>query len=138
VAELDGTWRYERAHLGNTTITLQTLRPDGTYETHMTYARGSGEQHIFHYGTYQAAEGVLRLTFESGKTERLGHADEGMNFELRDFTPEEIDEAQSFLAQDISYALQDDQLRTTVETPVGTMEVVYARSESQPPLEPAS
>jgi hypothetical protein len=113
---------------GSSSVTTQTLRDDGTYETHMIFAFDGGcEQHIHHYGTFEIGEATLQLSFDSGETSMTGCTDPSNNFDERDFTEAEIDEARGLLAQEIPYSVDGDSLVMTVRGPMGEMNVVYER-----------
>jgi hypothetical protein len=61
---MHGAWTHASTFNGSSTVMTQTLRPDGTFETQMHYRLGGGcEQHIRHYGTFEAADGALKLDF---------------------------------------------------------------------------
>lgn len=127
-SSVHGIWRYKMVDRGSSTVTTQTLRDDGTYETHMIFSFDGGcEQHIHHYGTFEIGEATLQLSFESGETSMTGCADPSDDFDKRDFTEAEIDEARSLLAQEIPYSIKGDSLVMTVTGPTDEMNVVYKR-----------
>ena len=95
----------------------------------MIFSFGGGcEQHIHHYGTLEIGDDTLQLTFESGETRMTGCTDPSRNFDTRDFTEAEVDEARTLLAQEIPYSIEGDSLMMTVMGPEGEMKVVYNRS----------
>ena len=123
-----GIWKHKMLDRGSSTVTIQTIRDDGTYETHMIFSFGGGcEQHIHHHGTLEIGDVTLKLSFESGETRMTGCTDPSKNFDTRDFTEAEIDEARSLLAQEIPYSIEGDSLMMTVRGPMGEMKVVYNR-----------
>ncbi len=55
-------------------------------------------------------------------------ADPAQNFEMRDFTEAEHEEAAGLLAQEIPYVVDGDTLTTTVTAPgIGEMKIAYTR-----------
>jgi hypothetical protein len=123
-----GIWKHEAGEPGSSMVMIQTVRSDGTYETHMIYSFGGGcEQHIHHYGTLVVGDDALHLNFESGETRMTGCTDPSKNFATREFTQAEVDEARSLLAQAIPYSVEGDSLTMTVSGPEGEMKVVYKR-----------
>lgn len=123
-----GIWKHNIVDRGSSTVTIQTIGDDGTYETHMIFSCGGGcEQHIHHHGTIEIGDFTLKLNFESGETRKTGCADPSKNFDTRDFTEAEIEEARSLLAQEIPYSIEGDSLTMTVRGPMGEMKVVYDR-----------
>lgn len=125
---VSGIWKHQMVDRGSSTVTIQTIRDDGTYETHMIFSFDGGcEQHIHHHGTLEMRDATLRLRFESGETRMTGCTDPSTNFDTRDFTAAEIDEARSLLAQEIPYAVEGDSLIMTVKGPMGEMKVAYNR-----------
>ena len=58
-----------------------------------------------------------------------GCADASKNFEMRDFTEAEVNEAETLLAQEIPYSVEGDTFTTTVQGPGGSMDVVYKRQD---------
>lgn len=128
MSSIYGTWRNETASGDSSVITTQTIREEDSYETHMIFLFDAGcRQHIYHYGRISIGEATLKLTVESGKTEMTGCNDSAKNFDMRALTRAEIDEARSLLAQEIPYTIENDVLTTTVEGPMGPMDVVYKR-----------
>ena len=128
MSNIYGIWKHEMDYGGSSTVTTQTIRDDGSYETHMIYAMGGGcGQHIYHYGKLDVGEVSLRVNFESGETEMMDCEDPSRNFDRRGFTEAEIDEATSLLGQEIPYTVEGDRLTMTVKVPMGEMEVVYDR-----------
>jgi hypothetical protein len=127
-SDVYGIWKHEMVDAGSSSVTTQTLRDDGNYETLMVFSFGGGcEQHIHHHGTFEMGEASLKLSFGSGETSMRGCADPSKNFDRRDFTEAEIDETRSLLAQEIPYSIDGDSLVTTVRGPTGEMKVVYER-----------
>ena len=123
-----GIWKHEMAYEGSSTVTTQTIREDGSYQTHMVFTTGGGcQQHIYHYGTLEIGSTTLKLNFKSGKTEMKECEDLSKNFDTRDFTEAETHEAKSLLEQEIPYTVEGDTLTTRVSSPMGEMEVVYNR-----------
>lgn len=123
-----GTWKNEMASGDSSVITTQTIREDGSYETHMIFPVGAGcRQHIYHYGEVTIGETTLQLTLASGKTAMTGCENGSQNFALRDLTRAELEEARRLLAQEIPYTVDDDTLTTTVNSPMGEMNVAYER-----------
>lgn len=123
-----GVWKHEVGSPGSRTVTTQTIREDGTFETHMVFALGDGcEQHIRHSGTIKIGDGTLKLTLEAGETKMNGCEDPSKNFTLRPFSPAEVEETKAMLAQEIPYAVESDRLTTMVRGPSGKMEIVYER-----------
>lgn len=123
-----GIWKHEMVDRDSSTVTIQTIREDGTYETHMIfYFDGGCEQHIHHHGTLQIGDATLNMSFESGETRMTGCTDPSKNFDTRDFTEAEIDEARTLLAQEIPYSIEGDSLVMTVRGPMGEMKIVYNR-----------
>ena len=121
-----GIWQHTVVDRGSSTVTIQTIRDDGTYETRMIFSFGGGcEQHIHHHGTLEIGDNTLKLTFESGETRMTGCTDPSKNFDTRGFTEGEIDEARSLLAQEIPYSIEGNSLIMTVRGPEGEMKVVY-------------
>lgn len=128
MSTIHGVWRHEIGSGDSSVITTQTIRENGSYETHMSFSLGAGcRQHIYHHGKIRIGEATLKLTIESGKTEMTGCEDPSRNFDLRDFTAAEIEDAKGLLAQEIPYTVENDTLTTTVKGPMGQMEVVYER-----------
>lgn len=128
MADIYGTWKNEMNFAGMSITTMQIIRDDGRYETHMNYPMGGdGRQTIYHYGTVEIGASSLRLQFGHGKTAGSGCADESKNFPLRDFTAAEADEAELLLDQDIAYTLDGDTLSMSVQSPAGPIDVVYTR-----------
>ena len=128
MSSIRGVWKHEASYGGRTVVTVQAIREDNTYETHMVFPSAGGcEQHVYHYGSVEVGDATLRLHFGSGKTKMTGCQDESKNFELRDFTEAEIDEAKTLLAQNIPFTVVDDTFTTTVKTPVGEMSIAYKR-----------
>lgn len=83
-------WKHKMVDRGSSTVTIQTIRDDGTYETHMIFSFGGGcEQHIHHHGTFEIGDATLKLSFESGETRMTGCTDPSKNFDTRDFTEAE-------------------------------------------------
>lgn len=123
-----GVWKHEMGSGDSSVITTQTIREDGSYETHMIFSLGAGcRQHVYHYGKIMIGEATLKLTLGSGQTEMTGCEDSSRNFDLRDLTSAEIEEARGLLAQEIPYTVEDDTLTTTLQGPMGQMNVVYER-----------
>lgn len=123
-----GIWKHTMVDRGSSAVTVQTIRTDGTNETHMIYSFGGGcEQHIHHYGTIEIGDVTLKLNFEAGETSMRGCTDPSKNFDTRAFTEAEIDEARSLLAQEIPYSIEGDSLMMTVRGPMGEMKVAYNR-----------
>lgn len=128
MSSIYGTWKHEMDYGGSSTVTTQTIREDGSYETHMIYAMDGGcRQHIVHYGKLDIGEVSLRVNFESGETEMRDCEDSSRNFDRRGFTEVEINEAKNLLRQEIPYTVDDDRLTMTVKGPMDEMEVVYNR-----------
>lgn len=127
-ASIHGIWKHKMVDSGSSTVTIQTIREDGTYETHMIFSFGDGcEQHIHHRGTFAIRGDTLTLSFESGQTRMTESTDPSRNVDTRDFTEAESDEARSLLAQEIPYSIEGDSLTMTVRGPMGEMKVVYSR-----------
>ena len=125
---IHGVWKHEMVYGGASMVTVQTIREDGSYETHMVFPMGGGcRQHIFHYGHVEIGDTTLKLRFESGTTTMKGCEDASKNFESRGFTEAEINEAQTLLAQEIPYTVDGDTLTTTVQGPGGQMKIDYTR-----------
>ena len=128
MSELHGTWRNETNMMGMMVELVQEIRPDGSYETRMAYPTPHGGTHkIFHFGQYTAEAGSLVLNFESGKTERVGCNDPSNDFELRDLNTSELEETKRVLADPIPFEVEGDELRTSVQSPMGPMKVTYTR-----------
>ncbi|HUF68508.1 MAG TPA: hypothetical protein VMM79_07605 [Longimicrobiales bacterium] len=127
-SSVDGIWKHKMVDRGFSTVTIQTIRDDGSYETHMIFSLDGGcEQHIHHHGTVEIRDAMLKLRFESGETRMTGCTDPSKNFDTRDFTQAEIDEARRLLSQEIPYSIEGDSLMMTVSGPIGEMKVVYNR-----------
>jgi hypothetical protein len=123
-----GIWKHQVVDRGFSTVTIQTIRDDFTYETHMIFSLDGGcEQHIHHHGTLEIGDATLKLSFESGETRMTGCTDPSRNFDTRDFTEAEIDEARRLLSQEIPYSVEGDSLMMKVSGPMGEMKVVYNR-----------
>lgn len=123
-----GVWKHEVGSSGSRTVTTQTIRDDGTFETHMIFALGDGcEQRIRQFGRVEIRDGTLKLTLEAGETGMTGCEDSSKNFDLRPFDEAEMEETRAMLAQEISYSVEGDRLTTTVRGPSGEMEIVYER-----------
>lgn len=128
MSSIYGIWKHETAAGESSVITTQTIREDGSYETHMIFVLGAGcRQHVYHYGRVMISEATLKLIFDSGKTEMTGCEDSSKNFDLRGFTSAEIEDARSLLAQEIPYTIENDTLTTTVKGPMGQLNVEYRR-----------
>lgn len=128
---LVGTWEHELSYSGMNVKTILTLQEDRTFETHMIYRMSGGcIQNIYHYGKFEVSSDSLRLKFESGTTEKIGCQDSSQNFEMRNFTEEETNEARSLLAEPIPYTVEGNTLTTTVRGPVGEMKVIYKQKAS--------
>lgn len=126
-----GIWKHEMASGDMSVITTQIIREDGSYETHMIFRSGAGcEQHVHHYGEAVLGETTLKLALAAGRTEMKGCDDPSKNFELRDLTGTEMEEARGLLAREIPYVVESDTLTTTVEGPTGQMEAAYKRQGS--------
>lgn len=123
-----GVWKHETGPPGSRTVTTQTIRDDGTFETRMIFAMGGGcEQQIRHSGTIEIRDGRLAMSLEAGETRMTGCEDLSKNFDLRPFDRAETEETRAMLAQEIPYVVEGDRLRTTVRGPAGEMEIVYER-----------
>lgn len=119
-----GEWQSSSEHGSSTHV----LDSNGTFQTHMIFPMGDGcKQHVSHFGRFVAEAGLLRLTFESGKTHMEGCAESAKNFSERDFNDAEIEETRGFLSQAIPFEVDGDTLTTTVEGPDGKMRVNYKR-----------
>lgn len=129
MSSIYGIWKHEMVSEGSSTVTTHTIREDGSYETHMIFAMGSGcQQHIYHHGKLDIGKATLRLNFDSGKTEMRECEEPAKNFGMRDFTEEETNEVISLLEQqEIPYTVEGDKLTMTVKGPTGEMKVVYNR-----------
>lgn len=130
-SSLHGIWKHEMGDRGSSAVIIQTICSDGTYETRMVFSLGGGcEQHIHHHGTIEIGDVMLKLNMESGETRTTGCEDRSRNFDTRDLTAAEIDEARNLLAEKIPYSIEGDSLTMTVTGPAGEMEVVYKRQRS--------
>lgn len=127
MSDIAGVWKHEMVHGTSSMSITHTLDADGQYKTEMIYPMHGGRQRIYHYGRYEANDGKLVLTFDRGETEMVDCDDASHNFAMRDFTQNEIDEAQGLLAQDIGYKLEGDDLTTILQGPMGEMSVTYKR-----------
>jgi hypothetical protein len=127
-SRVHGIWKHEMVDRGTSTVTIHTIRDDGSYETHMVFAFADGcEQHIHHQGTIEIGDTTLTLDFQSGTTRMTGCTDPSRDFAMRDFTQAEIDETRGLLAQEIPYSMDGDALQMTVKGPMGALTVVYTR-----------
>jgi len=128
MANIYGTWKHEMASGESSVTTRQMIHEDGSYETHMIYVLENGcRQDIHHYGEVEIGGATLRLSLESGQTQMTRCTDSTNNFEVRDFTDEELEEARGILDQEIQYHVVGDTLKTVVRGPEGEVEVAYIR-----------